>query len=182
MTNSTSSYEPVFSITCQLTKQEVLQRIRQKTAKPGMSLVQIINEYWYEGRVTTDKIILQDVAQSRRTRPTLVGQFATSSPVQLIFYSDLLEKARQSQRNFKQGSLGFGGLLLILGVMIPFVANGDTGGLALLLGFSGALCIGASLWWRQKRSNELDLTNVKRFASQLSELLEGEFRVLLPGK
>lgn len=182
MTDSASSFELTFSITCHLTKQEVLQRIRQKTAKPGMSFIQIINQYWYEGRVTTDKIILQDVIQARRTRPTMVGQFTTASPVQLIFYSDLLAKARQSRRNALQGGFAFGGLLLLFGICLPFVAKGNTTGLAILLSLSGALCIGGTLWWSKTRSDRVDLTHLNRFADQLAGLLEGEFRVLVPGQ
>lgn len=147
-----------------------------------MSLVQIINEYWYEGRVTTDKIILQDVAQARRTRPTLVGHFVSSAPVQLIFYSDLLEKTRQSRQNALQAGFAFGGLLLLFGICLPFVATGNTIGLAVVLGLSGALCIGGTLWWSKTMSEGVDLTQLNRFAGQLAGLLEGEFRVLLARK
>lgn len=176
-------FKPIFQIRSPLDQTNIRKRIQGKTARPGLALQQILNQYWYEGQIHPDKIILQDVGQSRRTRPTMVGQFRQDENQEvLIFYSDIADRSRLSYKNGRQGAYALGGLLAVLGVVVLGLGKGDAQGLGISLLVIGLAAILGVMAAEKKWPFQLDVPYLKRFAGDLANLLDGEYDLLLTEK
>ncbi len=176
-------FKPIFQILSPLDQINIRKRVQDKTAKPGQALHQILDQYWYEGQIHPDKIILQDVSRSRRTRPTMVGQFRQHENRQvLIFYSDIADRSRLSHKNGRQGAYALGGLLAGLGIVVLAVGKGDAQSLGLSLLAIGIIAILGVMAAERKWPFQLDIPYLKRFAGDLANLLDGEYELLLTEK
>lgn len=176
-------FKPIFQIWSPLDQINIRKRVQAKTAKPDLALQQILNQYWYEGQIHPDKIILQDVGQSRRTRPMMVGQFRQHENREvLVFYSDIADRSRLSYKNGRQAAYALSGLLAGLGIVVLGTGKGDAQSLGISLLVVGIMAILAVMAAEKKWPFQLDVPYLKRFAGDLANLLDGEYVLLLAEK